>query len=54
MGRSMDLECRQETVSRWDRLEVLRVEREENGETIVPDTCPDIGDILCVRPRLFL
>ena len=54
MGRCMDLECRQETVSRWDRLGVLREEREESGETIVPDTCPDIGEILCVRPRLFL
>ena len=50
----MDLECRQETVTRWDRLGVLSVEREESGETIVPDTCPDAGEILCVRPRLFL
>ena len=50
----MDLEYRQETVTRWDRLGVLKVEREESGETIVPDTCPDVGEILCVRPRLFL
>ena len=50
----MDLECRQETITRWERGKVIRVEREESGETIVPDACPDVGEILCVRPRLFL
>ena len=50
----MDLECRQETVARWERRKVIRVEREESGETIVPDSCPDVGEVLCVRPRLFL
>ena len=50
----MDLECRQETIARWERGAVIRVEREESGETIVPDACPDVGQILCVRPRLFL
>ena len=50
----MDLECRQETVSCWERVSRLRVEREESGEMIVPDACPDVGTVLTVRPRLAL
>jgi len=50
----MELECRQETVTRWDAVSRLEVEREENGEMIVPDACPDIGAVLVTHPRLFL
>ena len=50
----MELECRQETVTRWEAVSGLSVEREESGEMIVPDACPDVGEVLLTRPRLFL
>ena len=50
----MDLECRQETVNCWEAVGRRKVEREESGEMIVPDACPDVGEVLVVRPRLLL
>ena len=54
MGQRMELECRQETVTRWETVIGLSIEREESGEMIVPDACPDVGEVLLTRPRLFL
>ena len=50
----MELECRGETVTRWETVSGLSIEREESGEMIVPDACPDVGEVLLRRPRLFL
>ena len=50
----MDLEYRQENVEYWEVVSRLNVEREESGEMIVPDTCPDVDKILVTRPKLLL
>lgn len=50
----MELECRQETVQCWETVCRTTVEQEESAEMIVPDTCPDVGQILSSQPRLLL
>ena len=42
MGQRMELECRGKTVTRWETVSGLSIEREESGEMIVPDACPDL------------
>ena len=50
----MELECRRETVKYWEPVFCGTAEQEEQTEMIVPDVCPDAGQILCSCPRLLL
>ena len=50
----MELECRQETLRYWETVCRAELEQEESGETIVPDACPDVEEVLMSEPRLLL
>ena len=50
----MELELRQETMRGWQTVCRTTLEQEETGETIVPDACPDIWQVLDGEARLLL
>jgi hypothetical protein len=50
----MELELRQETLGGWQTLCHLPWEQEETAETIVPDACPDIWQVLSGEARILL
>lgn len=50
----MELELRQNTIHCWETVCHTTLEQEETSETIVPDACPDIWQVLDGEGRLFL
>ncbi len=50
----MELELRQDYMSCWDSVFRSTIMQEESAETIVPDACPDILQILDGEGALFL
>lgn len=50
----MELELRKETLRCWETVCRMTLEQEATTETIVPDACPDVWQVLDGEGRIFL